>query len=160
MYNVIKNNTITDMKNKSQKVAINKRARFDYHIDDTFEAGIVLQGSEIKSIRERQVTLVSSYCKILSGKTSHLELFLIGCSIGDKGKLDPQRTRKLLVHKKQLNNLIGLTQQKGKTLIPLSMYMNNGKAKLEVGIGSGKKNFDKRLAIKLKDIKRDIEYST
>jgi len=137
------------MSKDSSKSYLNKKARFDYVIEDSFEAGIVLTGEEIKGIRAGRINMTSSYVKIIGG-----ELFWLG---GDIKVLngENQRTRKLLVKKSQIKKLIGKTSEKGLTLLALKLYITRGKAKLEVGIGKGKQKRDKREDIKKKDIIRD-----
>lgn len=140
------------MKEKTQKKEFyNKKARFDYAISDTFEVGIVLSGDEIKVIRSGRIDISTSYVKILNG-----ELFWLGANF-DLKEGDRQRTRKLLIHKEQIGKLIGKTSEKGATLLPLKLYITRGKAKLEVGLGTGLKKHDKRDKLKLKDIERDVE---
>ena len=139
------------MNNKAEKSYLNKKARFDYAIEDSFEAGIVLNGQEIKSIRAGRVNMTSSYVKIIGG-----EMFWLGGDIKVSDG-DNQRTRKLLVKKTQIKKLIGKTSEKGLTLIALKLYIVRGKAKLEVGIGKGKQKHDKREDLKKKDTKRDMQ---
>ena len=138
------------MNSKSKdKSFLNKKARFDYAIEDSFEAGIVLNGQEIKGIRAGQVNMTSSYVKILGG-----ELFWLGGDIKVNSG-DNQRTRKLLVKKTEIRKLIGKTSEKGLTLVALKLYIVRGKAKLEVGVGKGKQKHDKREDLKKKDIRRE-----
>jgi len=131
----------------------NKKARFDYVIEESIEAGIVLTGLEIKAIRSGRVNMTSSYAKIIGG-----EIFWLGGVIevlsGDK-----QRTRKLLLKMTEIKKLIGKTEEKGLALVPIKLYLKRGRAKLELGIGRGKKKYDKRAAEKEKDIERDINIS-
>lgn len=129
----------------------NKKARFDYSIQESLEAGIVLTGDEIKEIRNGRVNMTTSYVKILNE-----EAFWIGGIIHVKAG-DPQRTRKLLLHRSQIEKLIGKTAEKGLTLIPLKLYLTRGKAKLEVGIGKGMKKYEKRAVIKARDEQRNIQ---
>ncbi len=138
-------------------IATNKKARHDFFIDDTYEAGIELTGTEVKSIRLGKVNLRDSYAIVKNG-----ELFLLGTHISpyEKGNImnrDPLRTRRLLMHKKEINKLMGLTTQKGFSLVPLSFYLKNGKVKVEIGLARGKKLYDKRADLKEKAQKRDIE---
>ncbi len=134
------------------QIATNKIAFHEYEILDTYEAGIVLLGSEIKSIRDNKVNLKGSYARIMGGDKP--ELFWIGGSITTGGE-NNDRSRKLLVHKKELKTLIGKTQEKGLTLVPLSLYYKKGRAKLSIGLGKGKKIHDKRRDIKKKDLQRE-----
>lgn len=139
-------------------IANNKKARHDYFIEDTYEAGIVLTGTEIKSVRQGKVSIKESYAKIING-----ELILMGMNIspyeqGNRFNVDPLRPRKLLLHKQEIRKLIGYTTMKGLTLIPLSMYINEeGRAKVEVAVARGKKNYDKRDDIAKRDAKREMD---
>ena len=130
------------------KKIYNKKARFDYDIVGTFEAGIVLSGLEIKSIRAGKVDLTGSHVKIIGG-----ELFWLG-GIIQVAEGDSQRSRKLLMHKTEINKLIGKTEEKGMSLIPISLYITRGKAKLQIGLGKGRKKHDKRKMIKKRDFER------
>jgi SsrA-binding protein len=141
-------------------VALNRRARHDYAIEETLEAGIVLTGTEIKSIRAGRANLAEAYARI-----EHGEAWLIGAHIapyeqGNRYNHEPTRTRKLLLHRDQIAELIGKTQAKGYTLIPLRLYIRDGLAKLELGIGRGKKAHDKRRAIAERDMRRELERQT
>ncbi len=145
-------------KREKKMVANNKKARHDYFIDDVYEAGIVLTGTEIKSVRAGKVSIKESYAKIQNG-----ELILLGMNIspyeqGNRFNVDPMRPRKLLLHKKEIRKLIGLTSQQGLTLVPLTMYINEkGLAKVEVAVARGKKNYDKRDDMAKRDAKRKME---
>jgi len=143
-----------------QTVAVNRRARHDYAIDETIEAGLVLTGTEIKSIRAGRANLAEAYARI-----EHGEGWLIGAHIapyeqGNRNNHEPTRTRKLLLHRDQIAELIGRTQAKGFTLVPLRLYIRNGLAKLEIGIARGKKAHDKRRAIAERDARRELERET
>lgn len=143
--------------NQSNDLVSNRRATHDYEILETFEAGIVLQGTEIKSIRNHGASLQESYVKVLSR-----EIWLIGCSIapyrfGNIHNHEEKRDRKLLLHKREINRLKVASQEKGLTIIPLGMYLKNGRVKLRIGIAKGKKNIDKRADIKERDEKRNIQ---
>jgi len=132
----------------------NKKARHDYEIIDSIEAGIVLTGEEIKAFRAGRVNMTSSYAKIING-----EVFWIGGMInGIAG--DTQRTRKLLLNKDQIRSLIGKTQEKGLALLPLKIYLKKGRAKMELGLGRGMKKYDKRELLKKKDQAREAQRST
>lgn len=141
-------------------VAVNRRARHQFAIEETLEAGLALTGTEIKSIRAGRVNLAEAYARIERG-----EAWLIGAHIapyeqGNRNNHEPTRTRKLLLHRDQISELVGRTQAKGFTLVPLKLYIRNGMAKLELGIGKGKKAFDKRRTIAERDARRDLERST
>jgi SsrA-binding protein len=141
-------------------VAVNRRARHEYAVDETLEAGLVLSGTEIKSIRAGRVNLAEAYARI-----EHGEAWLIGAHIapyeqGNRNNHEPTRTRKLLMHRDQIAELVGRTQAKGYTLVPLKLYIRNGMAKLELGVARGKKAHDKRRAIAERDMRRELERST
>jgi SsrA-binding protein len=146
-------------KDSGQKVvATNRKAFHDYHIEDRFEAGLVLRGTEVKSLREGRVNLQDSYASVDDG-----EVFLHHCHIspyshGNIMNHDPLRTRKLLLHRKEINKLIGQTQQKGLTLVPLRIYFSpRGHAKVELALAKGKKQYDRREAIKEREAGREVE---
>jgi len=131
----------------------NKKARFDYDIIESLEVGIVLTGEEIKAIRSGRVTMTTSYAKIING-----EVFWLGGNF--LGTTVPDRTKKLLLSKSQINRFAGKTQEGGMTLIPLKLYLKKGKAKLELGLGRGKKKYDKRETIKRRDQEREVARRT
>ena len=145
-------------KNQSIKiVAENRRARHDYHIHETFEAGVVLTGTEIKSLRGGRANLTDSYARIDNG-----ELFLISAHIspydqGNRFNHEPRRNRKLLMHKSEILRLLGKTREKGYTLVPLKIYLSHGLAKVELALASGKDLYDKRQSAAEKDAKREVE---
>lgn len=146
-------------KRERKPVANNKKARHDYFIEETYEAGIVLTGTEIKSVRAGKVSIKESYAKI----DSRGELFLYGMNIspyeqGNRFNVDPVRPRKLLLHKREIMKLLGAITRDGLTLVPLSMYINeDGRAKVELALARGKKNYDKRETIAKKDAARKID---
>ena len=143
-------------KSNSNTIALNKKARFDYTIESTFEAGVALQGWEVKSLRAGRVQITESYVLLKDG-----EAFLFGANItplisaSTHTKTDPTRTRKLLLHRSELNKLIGGVEQKGYTLTALALYWKSGRVKLEIGLAKGKKQHDKRATIKERDWNRD-----
>lgn len=144
-------------KNEIKVIAQNKKARHDYFIEQTIEAGIVLSGTEVKSIRQGKVNLKDSYASIEQG-----EVILIGMHVSpyEQGNIfnrDPKRDRKLLLHKYEIKRLMGYVQQKGMTLVPLQLYFKNGKVKVELGIAKGKKLYDKREDIARRDARLEIE---
>ena len=149
---------MADKKGQQQKiVAQNKKAYHDYFVDETYEAGIALFGTEIKSIRQGQVNLKDSYCRIEGG-----EIFVVGAHISpyEKGNIfnrEPRRDRKLLMHKREIMKLQGLVGQKGYTLIPLSFYFSGARVKVGIGLCRGKKLYDKRESIAKHDADREIE---
>lgn len=138
-------------------VAQNKKARHDYEIEETYEAGIVLTGTEIKSIRAGKVNLKDSYARIKDGEVFLLNMHISPYEQGNRFNHDPVRTRKMLLHKKEINKLIGLTKEKGYTLVPLKLYLKNGWAKVDLAVAKGKKLYDKREAMKKRDAQREIE---
>lgn len=146
------------MAEKNKKIiAINKKAHHDYSIEQTFEAGISLVGTEVKSIRMGKVNIKDSYAYIKNG-----EVFLSGMHISpyEKGNIfnvDPERDRKLLLNKHEINRLYGMLNQKGYTLIPLSIYLKGRWVKIELGLAKGKKLYDKRAEIAKRDAKREID---
>lgn len=144
-------------KGEGKVLAQNKKAGHDYFIEETIEAGIVLQGTEIKSVRNGRVQLKDSYVTIRNGEAWITNMHISAYEQGNRFNHDPLRTRKLLLKKKQISELIGSTKQDGYTIIPLKMYIKDGFAKLLIGIGKGKKNYDKRDDLKKKEAKRDIE---
>ncbi|WP_150824574.1 SsrA-binding protein SmpB [Megasphaera sp. DJF_B143] len=138
-------------------IAENRKARHDYFIHETYEAGIALTGTEVKSLRQGKANLKDSFCRI-----EHGELLLLGMHIspyeqGNRFNHDPLRTRRLLMHKYEILKLFGKTKEKGYTLIPLNLYLKKGKVKVTVALVSGKKLYDKRQALAEKEAKRDIE---
>jgi SsrA-binding protein len=148
------------MKNCYKLITKNKKARHDYHIVDTFEAGIVLQGSEVKSCRQGSVNLKDSYGRIVRG-----EIFLVNAHISqyrfaNRFNHEPVRNRKLLFHKQEIKKFYGKLRERGLSLIPLAMYFNErGKVKVEMALARGKKQHDKREEIKRKDLKREMQRS-
>ncbi len=138
-------------------VAQNRKARYLYTIEDTLEAGIELTGTEIKSVRDSNLNLQDAYARI-----ERDEAWLIGVHIapwagGNRNNHEPLRTRKLLLHRRQIDELVGRTRAKGLTMIPLSVYFNDrGKAKVQIGLAKGKKHWDKRRDIAERDAKRDM----
>ncbi len=137
-------------------VAQNKKARHDYHIDATLEAGIVLVGTEVKSLREGRASLVDAFAQFKDG-----ELYLHGLHIpeythGTWTNHAPRRVRKLLLQRRELDKLEGKAKESGYALVPLSLYFHNGYAKVEIALARGKKSYDKRQAIAERDAKRDI----
>jgi len=138
-------------------VAENRRARHDYHIHETFEAGIVLTGTEIKSLRGGRANLTDSYAKI-----ENKELFLISAHIspyeqGNRFNHEPRRNRKLLMHKAEIVRLLSKTREKGFTLVPLKIYLSHGMAKVELALASGKDLYDKRQSAAEHDAKREVD---
>ncbi|HEX7092402.1 MAG TPA: SsrA-binding protein SmpB [Nitrospiraceae bacterium] len=150
---------VQQRKEKNEKaVATNRKAYHDYFIEEKFEAGIMLQGTEVKSLRDGRVNLQDSYASVKGN-----EVFLHHCHIspyshGNIMNHEPLRTRKLLLHRKEINRLLGKTQQQGLTLIPLRIYFSKrGHAKVELGLAKGKKQHDRRESIKTREASREVE---
>jgi SsrA-binding protein len=138
-------------------VSTNKKARFNYEIIEKIEAGIVLKGTEVKSVRNRNVSIGESYAQIKENEVFLHNLHISPYEQGNRENHDPIRVRKLLLHKHEIKKLVAKTQQKGLSLVPLSIYLRKGKIKVELAIGRGKRLVDKREAIKKKTIEREIE---
>ncbi|MFV0559705.1 MAG: SsrA-binding protein SmpB [Enterococcus sp.] len=143
-------------KGEGKLIAQNKKARHDYSITDTMEAGMVLQGTEIKSIRNSRINLKDGFVRVRNGEAYLYNVHISPYEQGNIFNHDPLRTRKLLLHKKQIARLIGETKNKGITIVPLKVYIRNGYAKVLIGIAKGKKEYDKREDLKRKDIDRQI----
>jgi SsrA-binding protein len=140
-------------------VCVNRQARHNYFIDETYEAGLVLLGSEVKSLRDGKANLVDSYAQIRRG-----EAFLINAHISpyagaNQFNHEPTRTRKLLLHAREIERLTGKTKERGLTLIPLKLYFKDGRAKVELGLARGKKLYDKRDTLRRKIAQREVERS-
>lgn len=138
-------------------IAQNRKARHDYHIDDVFEAGLVLVGTEVKSLRAGQASLVDGFAHVRDG-----EVWLAGVHIpeyteGTWTNHEPRRERKLLLHRQEIVRLIGKTKEGGVTMIPLALYFKDGKAKVEIALGRGKRSFDKRAALAEKQANRETQ---
>ena len=148
---------MAEKKQAVKQIANNKKAYFDYFIEDKYEAGVALHGTEVKSIRMGKCSIKESYIKIEDG-----EVFIYGMHVSpyEKGNIfnkDPMRIKKLLMHKYEINKLNGKLQQKGLTLVPLQVYLKGGLVKVEVGLARGKKLYDKRESLAKKDMKREAE---
>ncbi len=142
-------------------VATNRKARFNYDIKEKYEAGIELKGTEVKSIRKGKINISDGFASIDSGECYLKQVHISPYEQGNIFNVDPMRVRKLLLHRSEINYLIGQTMQKGFSLIPLSVYFKNGRVKVEIGLCQGKKNYDKRHDMAKKDadmkIKRAIK---
>lgn len=139
-------------------ITVNRKARHDYFIDETVEAGIMLLGAEVKSLREGKVNLKDAYAKITKGG----EAYLVGVHITPYGYAardvpDPDRQRKLLLHRREIDRLAGKTRERGFTLVPTKLYFKNGVAKVEIGLARGKEHHDKRQDLKAAESKREID---
>jgi len=141
---------------KKKTVAENRRARFDYHIEDTFEAGIILTGTEVKSLRFGEGSIAESYAEIRGGEAWLVNSNVPEFSHGNRFNHEPKRPRKLLLHEREIDRLQGAVERKGMTLVPLSIYFNSrGRAKVELALARGKNAADKRQTIKERDWKRE-----
>ena len=138
-------------------VCQNKKAGFNYHVSDHMEAGLVLKGPEVKSLREGRANLVDSFAKIKRGEVWLHNMHITPYPYAHYLQLDPTRARKLLLHRREIKRLIGKTEEKGYTLIPTKVYFKDGKAKVEIALAKGKKLHDKRHELKEKELKRDID---
>ncbi len=144
-------------RNEKKLIANNKKVYHDYFIEETYEAGIVLHGTEVKSLRMGKCSIKESFLRIENG-----EMFIYGMHVSpyEKGNIfnkDPLRTRKLLLHKSEIMKLVGKVKEKGFTLVPIEVYFTDGKAKILIGLAKGKKLYDKREDIAKKDMKREAE---
>lgn len=148
------------MKSDAIKVACeNRKARHDYFIHETYEAGIELRGTEVKSLRAGKANLRDSYAEIKNGEIFVEHLHVSPYEQGNIFNHDPLRRRRLLMHKREILKLFGKVREKGFTLIPLKIYFKNGRAKMELALASGKHNYDKRAALAEKAVRRDVERS-
>lgn len=142
--------------NERRVVVSNRKARHDYHVLDTFEAGISLKGTEVKSLRKGNANLLDSYAVVKNGEVWLLGLHISPYEQGNINNHEPTRTRKLLLQRKQIRKLIGNVREKGLTLIPLSIYFKGPYAKVELALAQGKKHYDKREAISRRDAEREL----
>lgn len=140
-------------------MAQNRKARHLYFIEETMEAGIALQGTEVKSVRLGRVNLKDSYARVENGELFVYNMHISPYDLGNRFNHDPLRPRKLLMHRREINKLAGYIQNKGYTLIPLSIYLRGSRAKIELGVARGKKEFDKRRSIAERDARREMERS-
>jgi len=145
------------MANGVKVISVNRRARHDYEIEETFDAGIVLTGTEIKSIRAGRVNLRGGYARTEEGEVWLYDVHISPYEAGNRWNVDPLRRRKLLLHRHELNRLLGRTVERGMTLVPLRLYLQGGYAKIELGLGRGRRTYDKRRALAEKEEKREIE---
>ena len=145
------------MNDKIKTISQNKKAYHDYFVDEEYEAGLELVGTEVKSIRAGRVNLKDSYVSCKTGEALLIGMHISPYDFGNIFNHDPMRTRRLLLHRKEINKLIGLTQQEGYTLIPLKLYLKGQYVKIKIGLCRGKKNYDKRASIAERDAKRNID---
>jgi SsrA-binding protein len=144
-----------DKSGAQKTIALNRKARHEYHIEETFVAGLVLVGTEVKSLRAGQVNLSDAFAKIENGEVWLHHMHIAPHAEGNRDNVEPTRSRKLLLTRKEIDKLYGLMQQKGLTLVPLALIFLRGFAKLELGIGRGKKLYDKRQDIAKRDQERE-----
>lgn len=138
-------------------VAHNRRARHDYIIEDSYEAGMVLKGTEVKALREGRVNLKDGYARVKEGELILMDVHISPYVCGNRQNHDPLRPRKLLMHKREIHRLIGKVKEKGYALIPLSIYFRHGKAKVSLALAKGKRQYDKREALKRKAMEREVQ---
>ncbi len=150
---------MAQIKSGRKIVSKNRKAYHDYLILDTYEAGIALTGSEIKSVRANQVSLRDGYALIRDGEVWLENVHIAPYNQANRENHEPRRSRKLLLHRREINRLTGKLREKGLTLIPLSMYLKNSRAKVELGLAKGKRQYDKRVALKEKEARRQIDRS-
>jgi len=144
-------------KNDEKPLVQNRKASHDYYIEETYEAGIVLTGTEIKSIRQGKANINDAFATIRNGEVFIHNMHISPFEQGNRFNPDPTRARKLLLHKAEIHKLLGLVKQEGYTLVPLKIYTRNGFAKLLIGLAKGKKQYDKREAAAKRDAQRDIQ---
>ena len=146
------------VRERGQKyIAQNKKARHDYFIEDTYEAGIVLTGTEVKSLREGRASLVDGFAQVSDAEVWMHNVHIPEYNQGTWNNHAPRRKRKLLLHRQEIQKLIGKSKESGLTLVPLSLYFKDGKAKIELGLARGKKDYDKRQTLMEKTMKREAE---
>jgi SsrA-binding protein len=138
-------------------IATNRKARHEYHFDDTYEAGLVLMGSEIKSIRAGRVSLQEGFVLFEEGEAWLVNVHIAQYDAASRQNHEPKRRRKLLLHRRQIDRLHGRTREKGYTVIPTKLYLKDGRAKVEIALARGKRQYDKRQTIAKRDAKRQVE---
>ncbi|MBC8499042.1 MAG: SsrA-binding protein SmpB [Candidatus Atribacteria bacterium] len=144
-------------KDEGKNVAVNRKARHDYHILDAYEVGLVLKGTEVKSIREGKVSLRESFAHFENNELYIINMHISPYAFGNIFNVDPIRKRKLLMHKREINRLRKQIEEKGLTLVPLRIYFKKGHAKIELAVAKGKRLYDKRQALAEKDAMREVE---
>ena len=144
-------------KKAKRVIAINRRARYDYFIEDDYEAGIVLKGTEVKSLRLGKASIKDAYARVVNGEVFVYQLHIGPYPFAYYGNHDPLRTRKLLLHRQEIKRLYRKVNEKGHTLVPLKLYFKGGKLKLSIALVKGKRQYDKRESIKRRDEKRDLD---
>jgi SsrA-binding protein len=149
--------TSTDRQAAQRDAVVNRRARHEYYIEESYEAGLVLTGSEVKSLRAGKGQLKDSYARVQKGEVwlvnAHISEYMPAARFGH----DPTRVRKLLLHKREIARLVGKVKEQGLTLVPLRIYFRHGRAKVELGLGRGKKLYDKRASLKERETRREVD---
>lgn len=138
-------------------IAVNRRARFDYAIDDVIEAGIALTGTEVKSLREGKASIVEAFATVRRGEVFLVQATIPEYAFGNRANHDPTRQRKLLVHRREIEQMEKFTQERGRTLVPMRLYWKDGLVKVQIGLGVGKANYDKRHGMAERDAQRQID---
>ena len=141
----------------SDTISVNRRARFDYDIEETMEAGLVLTGTEVKSLRAGKASLAEAFATVRNGEAWLVQATIPEYDFGNRQNHDPTRQRKLLLHRRQIEECAKFTQEQGRTLVPMKLYWKEGRAKLLIGLGTGKAQHDKRADLAKKDAKRQID---
>jgi len=144
-------------KDEVKNVAVNRKARHDYNILDTYEVGLVLKGTEVKSVREGKVSLRESFAQFENNELYLMNMHISPYAFGNIFNVEPKRKRKLLLHQREIDRLRGQVQEKGLTLVPLRIYFKRGHAKIELALAKGKKLYDKRRTLAEKDAQREVE---
>ncbi len=143
-------------KESSNLITDNRKARHDYHVHETFEAGLALVGTEVKSIRQGKVNLKDSFCRVENGELFLYQMHISAYEQGNRFNHEPERTRKLLMHKREIHKLLGQVKERGYSLIPLNLHFSRSFVKVTIGLVTGKKQFDKRQDVAERMAKRDI----
>ena len=138
-------------------IAVNRRARFDYEIDETIEAGLLLRGTEVKSLRAGKASIMEAFATVRDNEAWLVQAHIPEYEFGNRSNHDPTRQRKLLVHRKEIDRMAKFTQEQGRTLVPMKLYWKGGRAKLLIGLGTGKARHDKRHDLAAKDADRQIQ---
>ena len=144
-------------KNEAKNIAVNRKARHDYHILDTYEVGLVLKGTEVKSLREGKISLRESFAQFENNELYIMSMHISPYAFGNIFNVDPRRKRKLLMHKREITRLKSQVEEKSLTLVPLRIYFKKGHAKIELALVKGKRLYDKRQAIAERDAQREVE---
>ena len=145
------------MEDRKIDIAQNKKARFEYEIDDTMEAGIVLKGTEVKAVRQKKVSIQEAYARIKDGEAYIVGMTISPYEMGNQFNHEPTRERKLLLHRQEIKRLTGKLKEKGFTLVPLKVYIKNGRVKILLGLGKGKTRYDKRKTIQKREADRELQ---